>query len=52
MNQFFLSWAKIETYILSNKTEMNKVMEKYIRMNGKSGAAWITYIDFEMYLFY
>lgn len=48
INQFLISWAKTETYVLSNKTEMNKIMEKYIRLNGKDAAAWINYLNFEM----
>lgn len=48
INQFFISWAKTETFVLSNKVEMNKLMEKYIRLNGKDAGAWINYLNFEM----
>lgn len=43
-----LFWANIETYMLQSKKEMNNVMEKYIRRNGGSHAAWLNYISLEM----
>ena len=52
-NSFFYSelaktWANIETHLFKDKAEMNKVMEKYIRINGEKADAWIYYLDLEL----
>ena len=47
-----LFWANIEVYTLKDKSQMNKIMEKYIHQNGDKYQAWVQYISFEQYITY
>jgi len=47
-SELSMTWASIETYLFKDKLEMNKIMEKYIRMNGDKSDAWINYINLEL----
>ena len=43
-----LIWGSIETYLFKDKVEMNKILEKYIRINGDKAEAWINYFNLEL----
>lgn len=45
ISELTLTWASLETYLLKDEVEMNKIMNKYIHKNGEKADSWINYIN-------
>lgn len=48
LSEIAFTWANIETFLFKDKQEMNKIMEKYVRLNGNKPDSWIKYINLEL----
>lgn len=47
-----LTWASLETHLLKDEQEMNKIMNKFIHKNGEKAEAWINYVNLSLFILF
>lgn len=51
VHELTLTWASLETYLLKDKQEMNKIMNKFIHKNGEKAEAWNNYVNLTLFVY-